>query len=190
MPDDVRLTRAQPVPSAHRPFRISLHSRSARRCRRPRRLARLACRAAVSPARRVLHVLLSRPRTADCRPRRPRPTCCRPPTAPCSSRERRPLMLRRQARGNRSASFSRRWTCTSTACRRPGRVTRVVLTRGRFLPGVSPRRGDRQRAQRDLDRPRGTDRRRPADRRHPRAPRGVPASRRAKPFRQASASAS
>ena len=83
-------------------------------------------------------------------------------------------MRRRPASGSRSASFCRRWTCTSTACRCPGRVTRVSYTPGRFLPAYRHDAASTQRAQRDLDRSRRPDGRRAADRRHPRAPRRLP----------------
>ena len=56
--------------------------------------------------------------------------------------------------------------------------------------GVPPRRGDRQRAQRNLDRSRRTDGGRAADRRHSGAPRRVPRRRRERKCTRATGSAS
>ena len=120
-----------------------------------------------------------------------RPTpCCRRLTAACWSPGRGRRRRRRRASGSRSASSCRRWTCTSTACRSSGRVTRVSLHAGRFLPAYRHDAGDRQRAQRDLDRPRRPADRRASDRRHARAARRLPRRRPAPTCAPATASAS
>ena len=129
---DVRPHARESDPHAPRFRRAAVHRRRACRGGLGRRVRRVAARDPFRRARRVLPVLLPRSgsrvgRTRGRRAvagRRPRPGGRRP-------RRRTP---RRPASGSRSAFFCRRWTCTSTACRSSGRVTRVSFTRGRFLP--------------------------------------------------------
>ena len=85
-------------------------------------------------SRRPVPVLLPRSRSS-----RPPPasatSCCRRPTGGCWSPG-RGAGGRRAARrrGSRSASSSRRWTCTSTAFRRRGASRGSPSRPGRFLP--------------------------------------------------------
>ena len=80
----------------------------------------------------------------------------------------------RRARGSRSASSCRRWTCTSTACRSSGRSRASAITPGKFLPAYhhdAATANERSEIWIDHERPDG---RRAADRRHPRAARRLP----------------
>ena len=92
---------------------------------------------------------------------------------------------RRPATGSRSASFSRRWTCTSTACRPSGRVTQASATRRasscrpiatKPRPSTSAARSGSITATAQSDR-------RAADRRHPGAARRLPRQRRRRTVR-------
>ena len=88
----------------------------------------------------VLPVLLPRSRPHI---RRRAPTSwCRRPTRASWSPAMPPGPARRPGSGSRSACSCRRWTCTSTAPRSTGRVTRVEYHPGKFLPAYREEAGE------------------------------------------------